>query len=123
MAADTAVRTFKVQQLDRQYDLRVDLGTLSVGPEGQLAVVSARPNYEQYLANIVETVNGKEQLSIKVPPPAGGTRYGIYTVTVDRTAPDLLERMREFLEQKYDLLLVDDRPTAPAPAPPGGAAK
>ncbi len=108
MATDTKPLTLRVQRRDWATDLRVDLGTVTFGPQGQLAVVSARPNFEKYLSNLVAEVNAKNELSIKVPPPEGGRPMGVYFMTVARTAPDLLDMMRQFLEQKYDLLLVDD---------------
>jgi hypothetical protein len=107
MATDTATRTFGVQRLDRDNDLRTDVGTVTFGPQGQLTVVAAQPHCEAYLANVVATVNGKKELNIKVPPPPGGRPGGVYFLTVARTTPDLLEMMRQYLEQKYELLLVD----------------
>ena len=58
-----------------------------------------------------------EELSIKVPPPRGEKPFGVYYLTVARTAPDLLDMMRQYLEQAYDLLLEEDV-TVAAPPPP-----
>jgi hypothetical protein len=109
MTSDTTPLTLRVQRLDRRNDLKVDLGSVTFGPQGQLAVVAAKPNFEAYLANIVETVNAKKELNIKVPPSEGAKPFSICFLTVARTAPDLLDMMRQYLEQKYDLLLVEEK--------------
>lgn len=110
MPTDTTTYSLRVQRRDPLNDLPIDIGTLSFGPNGQLAVVGARANYEEYLTGIVASVNAKPQLSIKVPPPPGGRGDGVYFMTVSRTAPDLRDMMRQFLEQKFDLLLEDAFP-------------
>ena len=109
MATDTKRLTFKVQRLDRDDDLRIDLGTVAFGAQGKLAVVAAQPKLEQYLADVVEAVNGKKELNIKVPPPKGAPDFSVCFKMVARTAPDLLDRMRQYLEQNYDLVLVDEK--------------
>jgi hypothetical protein len=113
MTTATATHTLRVQQLDRKYGLRIDLGTVSFGPQGELALVAAQPHFDGYLTKVIEAVNARPTLSVKTPPPAGGPAHGIAYVTVERTAPDLLDWMRKFLEQKYDLLLTEE-PGGPA---------
>ena len=100
--------TFLVQRWDRNNDVTVDLGTVTFGPRGELRIVDVRDNYNEYLSQVVESVNSQDELSIKVPPPPDAKPYGIYYLTVSRTAPDLLDTMCKHLEQKYDLLLVDE---------------
>jgi hypothetical protein len=107
MATATATHTFQVQQLDRKYGLRIDLGTVTFGPQGELALVSAQTNFDGFLTKVIEAVNARPTLSVKSPPPEGGQPHAIYYVTVERTAPDLLDWMRKFLEQNYDLLLTE----------------
>jgi len=107
MATDTNFLTLRVQRVDPQLDLSIDLGTVTFGPGGELGVVAAEPNCEGFLSALVETVNAKPNLRIKVPPPAGGRAEGVYFLTVARTAPDLLEMMRQYLQQKYNVLLIE----------------
>ena len=107
MANTTETRQLRVERYDAAANIGVELGTLNYGPRGQLAVVSARPGYERLLADIVKGVNEREEIVIKVPPPPGGKPLGIYHLAVDRGAPDLLDRMMEYFEQKYDLLLME----------------
>ena len=107
MATDTTPLTLRVQRLDRELDLTIDIGTVTFGPQGELTVVATEPYFDDFLANVVREVNAKKELRIKVPPPAGAPPFSIYTLTVERSAPDLLAMMRQYLEQKYDLLLAD----------------
>jgi hypothetical protein len=101
---------FRVQRIDRSdgLDIPIDIGTVTFGPQGELAVVAAEPNLEKFLGTIVEEVNAKKELRIKVPPPAGAKPFSTYKMTVARTAPDLLDVMRTYLQQKYDLVLVEE---------------
>ena len=107
MANNTETRRVRVERYDAAAGIGVELGTLDYGPRGQLAVASARPGYQRLLDDIVKGVNAREEIVIKVPPPPGGKPLGIYHLSVDRGAPNLLDRMMEYFEQKYDLLLVD----------------
>jgi hypothetical protein len=112
-----------MQRLGRPTNLRIDLGTVTFGPKGELGIVSAKPNFADYLNNIVTTVNGKKELSIKVPPPQGAEPLSVYFLVVGRTASDLLDMMRQYLEQTYDILLEDvvavTPPKPQSPAAPG----
>ncbi len=109
MATETAPLTLRVQRIDREDGLHIDVGTISFGPEGQLAVVAAEPHFDDYLAEVVNTVNAKKELRIKVPPPKGAQPYSIYTLSVTRAAPDLLDMMKQYLEQKFDLVVAEEK--------------
>ncbi len=104
MATQTQPLTLRVQRADPEIDVTVDLGTVTFGPQGQLAVTTARPNFEAFLAKVVADTNNRKELSIKIPPPKGA-QPGVYALTVPRTAPDLLDIMRQYFEQTYDLHL------------------
>ena len=43
-------------------------------------------------------------LDVEIP---GGKPLGIYHLSVPRTSPDLLDRLMEYFEQKYDLMLME----------------
>jgi hypothetical protein len=104
MPTETQPLTLRVQRVDGELDLAVDLGTVAFGPQGQLTVISAEPGFESFLASVVATTNKRKELSIKVPPPKG-SQPGVYLLAVPRTAPDLLEMMEQFMQQTYDLHL------------------
>src|SRR5437868_13075515 len=108
MATDTTPLTLRMQRIDRKYDVRVDLGTVTFGAEGLLTVAAAaHPQFANYLTSLVEMVNAKPEISIKAPPPEGAKPHSVYFLTVARTAPDLLDMMRQYFEQKFDILLVE----------------
>jgi hypothetical protein len=99
---------FRVRRIDPTDDLPIDVGTVTFGARGELAVVAAEPQHEKFLADVIEAVNAKEVLRIKVPPPPEAEQFSIYSQTVARTAPDLLDVMRTYLQQRFELALVDE---------------
>ena len=105
MADEAPTAVYGVQRMNRRGGRTIDIGAVSYGPGGHLEVVSADPKYRTFLANVVATVNATDELSIKVPPPPDAEPYSVYFRIVDRTAPDLLDVMRTYLERDYDLLL------------------
>jgi hypothetical protein len=113
MATTATPHTLRVQTRNRQDSRPIDVGAVTFGPRGELALVSARPNFDGFLAKLIETVNARPTLSVKAPPAEGAPPHSIYYVTVERTAPDLLDWMRRFLEQKYDLLLTEEPAASP----------
>jgi hypothetical protein len=126
MTNDMRPLPFKVQQLDRDSDVRVDVGSVSFGPRGELAVVAAEPKLRRYLTGIVDEVNAETELVVKVLPPEGAEPFSVFFRKVPRTSPNLLERMRQYLEQKHDLVLVeaDTEPMASgAPLAASGSAQ
>jgi hypothetical protein len=90
------------------------LGRVAQGARGQLTLLSASPGYEGPLRNILAAVNAQEQLRVKVPPPPGSEPYALHVRTVTRDDADLADALKDYLEQKYGLVLADD-----AAGPPG----
>lgn len=111
MTDNVPTTVYGVQQIDRRGGQTFDIGTLRYRQGGQLEVVTADPDFQAYLAEVVDTVNATEELSIKVPPPADAEPYSVYFRIVDRTAPDLLDVMRTYLERDYGLLLAKESST------------
>ena len=108
MADKVSTTVYGVQRIDGRGGQTFDIGTLSYGQGGHLEVMTADPAYQAYLAEVVNTVNATDELSIKVPPPADTEPYSVYFRIVDRTAPDLLDVMRTYLERDYGLLLAKE---------------
>ena len=105
MAEDSAP-VFTLQRADRWAGgPNFDVGAVRVGSDGLLEVVSAEPDYETYLTEVVDTVNATDELTVKVPPPADAEPYSVYYRIADRTSPDLIDVLRTYLERDFDLLL------------------
>jgi hypothetical protein len=111
MADNDPATVYGVQQIDQRGGRTFDIGTLRYGRGGHLEVVTADPAFQTYLAEVVDTVNATEELSIKVPPPPDAEPYSVFFRIVDRTAPDLLDVMRTYLERDYGLLLAKESST------------
>jgi len=104
---------FRVQHVDHEHDVRVEIGTVSVDARGAMTVLTTQPKMAHYLGDIVARVNARPVWNIKVPPPPGARPFGVHLLAVQRTSPRLLERLRQYLEQQHDLLLVEGGETAP----------
>ncbi|GIE94611.1 hypothetical protein [Paractinoplanes rishiriensis] len=108
MADETATAAvYGVQRVDQWSGQNVDIGALRYD-RGHLEVVSADPDYRTYLADVVDTVNATEQLSIMVPPPPDAEQFSVWFRDVDRSAPDYLEALRTYLERDFDLILATE---------------
>ncbi|BCY09027.1 hypothetical protein [Actinoplanes sp. L3-i22] len=111
MADETATASvYGVQRIDQWGGQNIDIGALRYDG-GRLEVVSADPDYQSYLADVVETVNATEEFSIAVAPPADAEEFSLWSRDVDRTDPDYLDALRTYLEQDFALLLA----TEPSP--------
>lgn len=93
-----------VQRLEDD-DTVTDIGKLSFGDHGKLTVISAEAAFKSVLETIVSTVNAQEELRIKVPPPPDAEPGSLYRRSATRDDADLLDVMREYLDQKYGLIL------------------
>lgn len=106
-ATTTPTTRMRVGNYDEASQILLTLGTLEVGPQGRLGLVDAKSAYRAMLARVVDEVNARKTLILKVPPPAGNTLAGgVFHRTVERDAPDLLERLGDYFEQRYDLMLL-----------------
>jgi hypothetical protein len=90
----------------RMDDTLREVGRVAFAERGQLMLLSALPDYRALLERILEAVNGQETLTIKVPPPAGEEPGSVFSATVRRNDPKLLDAVQDHLEQQYDLHLV-----------------
>jgi hypothetical protein len=104
MATTRNEPTFRVLRREGDDDLR-EIGKVSVGDGGRLTLVGASGPFRGPLRDIIDAVNGLEEIRIKVPPPRGAEPGALYRRSVTRSEPDLLDALGAYLEQKYDLLL------------------
>ena len=81
------------------------IARLAIGSDGTLALTDADKAYADVLRDIVGTINAAPTISVKVPVP-GSKDHGITFRTVARTDPDFPELLADYLDQKYDLVLI-----------------
>jgi hypothetical protein len=89
-------------------DNLAEIAKVSFGERGRLALLSANPAFQSVLENVLSAVNAQEELRIKVPPPPEAEPMSVHRASIKRDDPDLLDAMREYMEQKYDLHLSQD---------------
>lgn len=103
----SVTQRMRVGSYDEASDVLLSLGTLELGPRGRLRLIDAKPGYQALLSRLVDEVNARDTLLLKVPPPPGDAPpLGVYHRSVTRDAPDLPDRLAEYVEQRYDLLLI-----------------
>ncbi len=89
VAPDTAVETV--------------LGELEFGAGGTLAVRTALPEYRNFLEKLVRETNAHEVVYVKVP---GKEMFASEAEGHQRTDPDFLQGLCEFVQQSYLVNLV-----------------
>lgn len=95
---------FRVLRREDDDSLR-EIGQVTVGDAGRMTLVDASGAFRLPLQDIVDTVNALDELRIKVPPPPGAAPGSLFRRSFARSEPDVLDALREYLDQKYDLVL------------------
>ncbi|MBN8527350.1 MAG: hypothetical protein J0M02_18615 [Planctomycetes bacterium] len=78
------------------------IGRIGIAPDGKLRLVSALPEHQRRLAEIVQLMNGKDVLHQDIAPPEGTPRVSASRV-VTRDAPDFVEVLCAYLETYHGL--------------------
>jgi hypothetical protein len=83
------------------------LGQISVGPNFELALITAPEVCNEFLATLVEQLNAKDVIAVKVP---GQARYAVASHEYSRTSPEFFEGLQLYLKHYYaiDLLSATD---------------
>jgi hypothetical protein len=89
-----------------------DLGQLELGPGGQLSLLDIEEPVEEFLTGLVESLNAKDAITVKTP---GGRRYALGSKAYERSAPDFLEGLREYVRHYYSIELRSNRDLAAKP--------
>lgn len=80
-----------------------EIGRIEFGEAGMLTLLSAEADHRAELERAVEETNARQTLRLNAAPPPGAERFSIYALDVDRTAPNLLDYMVQFLEEYHGL--------------------
>ena len=105
MADQKPVQIYTARKRDLSDDSLYAVGTVAMGPRGELELKSAGEGFEEPLQNILRTVNSMVEFRIKVPSPPGSAPFSLDARTVDRKSSDLDTALCDFLEQRFGLLL------------------
>lgn len=81
------------------------IGRLTLESDGTLKLLDADEDYRDVLQEIVAAINAEPAIRVKVPPPDPEGR-GVYFQQVARTDPEFPSLLGDYLDQKYDLVLV-----------------
>ena len=104
-AHETPVLTFDVYSVDEDTDEETRIGKVEYGPGGMLAVLEADPDQAEFLNNIADNLNRKDVMVEKLPPGPEAPRYGLSSRAVQRTDPDFLPVLQNYLKTYYGLSL------------------
>jgi hypothetical protein len=98
-------RRFDVTYLDDETGQRSTIGQVDVGPDSKLTLVSAVPDRQEFLTDLVEELNEEDEMHVKAAPPPGAPRYAVYSKIVPRSDPKFFDAMKDFLGEYYDVTL------------------
>ncbi len=76
------------------------LGQVSVGELSELTLVTAPEACEEFLRNLVEQLNAKAAVFVKVP---GKQRYQVSSIQFERSAPNFFEGLQKYLKHYYSI--------------------
>ena len=104
-ANETPVLTFDVYSVDEDTDEETRIGKVEYGPGRMLEVLEAVPDQAEFLTNVVDHLNRKEVMMEKLPPGPEAPRYEVSSRAVQRTDPDFLPVLQNYLKTYYGLSL------------------
>lgn len=105
MTDHSASDELTVLKRDMTDDSLYPIGKVMLGPRGELTLTSAGEGFEEPLQNILQAVNSLDEFRIKVPSPPGSEPFSLDAKSVGRDNPDSPSALRDFLEQRYGLVL------------------
>jgi hypothetical protein len=100
---------YGIEKRSEDGDQVSEIGHLTIETDGKLRLVDAQADYADVLGAIMQAVNDRPTLSLKVPPsdPDDPDSRGIAWQNVARDDPAFALLLAPYFEQKYDLYLVD----------------
>src|SRR5262245_30881038 len=96
---------FNVTYLDDETGQRSTIGQVDVGPDSKLTLVSAVPDRQEVLTDLVEELNEEDEMHIDAEPPEDAPRFAVYSEIVPRSDPKFFDALKEFLAKYYDVTL------------------
>lgn len=79
------------------------LGQISVGQNCELALITAPDVCQEFLTKLIEELNAKDSIAVKVP---GQARYAVASQEYSRSSPEFLDGLRLYLKHYYSIELL-----------------
>ncbi len=76
------------------------LGQIAIGDRSQLSLVAAPDVCLEFLTNVIDQLNAKEVISVKVP---GEMKYAVASQEFERTSPEFLDGLQTYLRHYYSI--------------------
>jgi hypothetical protein len=82
---------------------RHELGTIAIDQAGVITILSIANDPDERLAQLVDELNRRAHLNVKVPPAPGAPRFALSSRIVERGTPDFIPALVQYL-QKYHMI-------------------
>jgi hypothetical protein len=92
--------------VDEERDEEVPVGRVALSGDGMLHVVDADARGRAVWQPIIEAVNGKPCLHVRVPSPSGAAAFNVSFRRVQRSQPEFASVLADYLQQYYDVRLM-----------------
>ncbi len=96
---------FRVIQTDDETEQQTPIGEVDAGPDGKLTLVSVVPDKQEFLTDLIEEMNGKDQMHKEAQPPPNARPHALYSIIIPRSDPRFFDAMKDFLSKYYDVTL------------------
>jgi hypothetical protein len=81
------------------------IGHVAVDDRGRISIRSAETGHDAWLRRVAARANGKQVMSIDVPPPDGSPRHTEASRNIRRGDPTFVPALKDYLVTYYDLEL------------------
>lgn len=105
MANELPPQVLNVYAVDEETEDETRIGKVQYHPDGRLALLEAEPDQEGFLANVVESMNAKDVLIEKIPPPPGAEKRSTHSKVHKRDDADYFGALQDYLLKYYGLSL------------------
>jgi hypothetical protein len=99
------LQRFTVFSLDDETGTRTSIGQVDVGPDSKLTLVSAVPDRQEFLTDLIEEMNETDEMDVEAAPPAGAVPHAVYSKAVPRRDPGFFDALKDYLATYYDVTL------------------
>lgn len=84
------------------------IGEVLIDSNGQLELVSARAEHQDFLVGWVDGLNARKDFVIKEPPPADAPMFTTYGRIFTREQPGFIRDLKAYVKQLYGIKLLTE---------------